>query len=347
MQSGVDAVKNADVASSISGAGQKVAEQVTPKVNDLTGMVRRKGKKAGDVVADQAGKGKEVAVDQAGKAADVVVDQAGKAKEVALDQAEKAKQVALDQATKAKDVIVDQASGLADVLADKADQAADVLAAKAVQAQSALMDVGAQAQSALSSAADQVSVSVSTATDSAAQTAQSVEKDLVERAEQAASDMKHRMDETLRSAGEAIEKLQHAGQDTLRDTIGALKRTAEGVYAEVMQEGKELTEGGVEALTGVADDLSKTTSLAEGLVENAEKKAKGAYSAAVQAGTALVDEVMEEGKDMTRSTVEDVVGAAEEVMEGIERVGREGKRKVDEVAPEPVQEEGNKKQKTQ
>ncbi|KAJ9093080.1 hypothetical protein QFC21_006576 [Naganishia friedmannii] len=351
-----------------SGTAGQAMDDIAAKVNDLTNMVKKKARKT----ADQAGvptttKGikkqvsavQEQAVDQASTVKDQLVDQAAVLKdqatkqastlaEKAVDQAATLKDQAIDQASLVTDQVLDQASALKDIAADRAATLAD----QVVDQASMYKDIASEQASTLTGqVVDQATVLKDQLMDQASSAAVSLQVQVTEGAQVAAESLTEKAQSVLAQAQHTVDDLMKAGTSQAQHAISAIKSAANGIVQEIMEEGKQVTQESVEAVQGVLEDVKegkeKAVHVAEDLAKHAQETAHAGLESAKHAGESIVQEIMEEGQEATREAVEAVTGTAEDVMGGIEAIGREGKRKVEELKPEEIEEESHKKQRTE
>ncbi|KAJ9110806.1 hypothetical protein QFC22_006662 [Naganishia vaughanmartiniae] len=351
-----------------SGTAGQAMDDIAAKVNDLTSMVKKKARKTADQAGvptttkgikkqvsavqeqavDQASTIKDQVVDQAAVLKDQVAEQASTLTDKAVDQASTLKDQAVDQASVLKDQVVEQASALKDIAADRAATLAD----QVVDQASTYKDIAADQASTLGGqVVDQATVLKDQLMEQASSAAVSLQVQVSEGAQVAAESLTEKAQSVLAQAHHTVDELMKAGTSQAQHAIGAIKSAANGIVQEIMDEGKQVTQESVEAVQGVLEDVKegkeKAVHVAEDLAKHAQQTAHAGLDAAKHAGESIVQEIMEEGQEATREAVEAVTGTAEDVLGGIEAIGREGKRKVEELKPEEAVEESHKKQRTQ
>ncbi|KAI5449853.1 hypothetical protein NCC49_003969 [Naganishia albida] len=287
-------------------AGQAITD-AAGKVNDLTSMVKKKARKTADKVVPRS--------------ADAVKEQVSAVQEQVTGQASTLQEQAIGQASAVRDQVAGQASAVADQVVDQA---------------SALKE---QALDQASTLRDQV-------IDQASTTAESLREKLVDGAHVAADTLKDKAEGVLAQAQHTVDDLMKKGTTQAAHAIDAIKAAANSVVQEIMDEGKEITQESVEAIQGVIEDVQHggetVVHVAEDLAHTAQQTASAGLESAKHAGEAVMQEIMEEGQEVTREAVEDVVETAEDVLGSVEAIGREGKRKVEELRPEEVDEVSKK-----
>ncbi|KAJ9099687.1 hypothetical protein QFC20_005619 [Naganishia adeliensis] len=285
--------------------------------------------------------------DASGTAGQAINDAAGKVNDLTSMVKKKARKTADKVVPSADEQVVGQASSLQDQVVDQAAVIRDQVAGQASAITDQVVD---QASTLKDQALDQASSLKDQAIDQASTTAESLREKLVDGAQVAADTLKDKAEGVLAQAQHTVDDLMKKGTTQAAHAIDAIKAAANGIVQEIMDEGKEITQESVEAVQGVIEDVrdgrEKVAHVAEDLAHAAQETAHAGLDAAKHAGEAVVQEIMEEGQEVTREVVEDVVGAAEDVLGGVEAIGREGKRKVEELKPEEV-EEVSKKQRTE
>lgn len=146
--------------------------------------------------------------------------------------------------------------------------------------------------------------------------------------------------ESVKSAAKGVvQEIMSEGQELTRDVVQDLEtdgttapsagvQAIKNMVGEIIKEGQDMTRQNVEAVTETTHDIKAATDHAR---EHASHTAHEALDKAVQVGQAVVAEVVEEGKEATKGAVDALAGTAEDVMGGIEKMGGEGKRKIEEV----------------